>query len=807
MIDPASFEQLAQYAAPLLAYAWPLLQQGGKRLEKKVVDKAADKVFEYGKQLWDKLRGKPEGKVLEESAEEADGKPSVRALTAPLQRLLAADPQLAQEIAALLDQAWQHQSVKTLWVNNGLSISNSPGATIVGRDQYQGPVIKAEAGSTVIVEASPGAGAATAPAATQPSAAGITPQLPDPVADFTGRTSQAEQLIARLRNRQGAAITAIGGQGGVGKTELAYYVAREVRELYPGGQVLVNLLGLAAKPVKPEQAMAGVILAVEPEQKLPDQPEQIAGLYRGLLAERAVLVLADNARDSEQVRALVPKSPSALLVTSRQTVQLAGVERVSLDELPRPESVALLRSILGDKPAEDGQIDGLAKLCGDLPLGLRVAGDRLAAAPALSVGAYLKRVEERRSELHFEERDAMAVLAESVEALKRDAPELVARWRSLAVFPAPFDRSAAEAVGEFEDGELDTLVGRSLVLYDAKDERFRLHDLMRDVAREGRGDEEAYGAAKRHARHYLTVLSRAGDGYRRGGEGVLEGLRLFDRERAHIEAGQAWAAEHAASDDRTAALTQDYPLVAAYVLDLRQHPRERIRWLEASARAARKFANKGDEGMALGNLGLAYAALGETRRAIEYYEQHLAIARETGDRRGEGRALGNLGLANAALGETRRAIEYYEQDLAIARETGDRRGEGTALGNLGIAYAELGETRRAIEYYEQDLAIARETGDRRGEGTALGNLGIAYAELGETRRAIEYYEQDLAIARETGDRRGEGTTLWNMSLALDELGERAKAIEHARASLAVREQIEDPNAGKVRRKLEEWGEE
>ena len=696
--------------------------------------------------------------------------------------------------------------MKTVWENNGLSINNSPGTTIVGRDQYRAPVIKAEAGSTVIVNPPAGAGAATAPAAaTQASAASVVPQLPDPVADFTGRRDQAEQLIARLRNRQGAAITAIGGQGGVGKTELAYYVAREVRDLYPGGQVLVNLRGLDAEPVTPEQGMANVILAVEPEQKLPDKPEQIAGLYHGLLGERAVLVLADNAKDSEQVRPLVPKAPSALLVTSRQTVQLAGVERVSLDELPRGESVALLREILGDKPAEDGQLDRLAKLCGDLPLALLVAGNRLAGSPALSVGEYLTRLEEKRSELHFQGREVMAALADSVEALERDAPELAARWRSLTVFPAPFGRAAAEAVGEFEDGELDTLVGRSLVLYDAKDDRFRLHDLMRDLARDGWSDEEAYGAAKRHAEHYLRVASQADGTYRSGGEGVLEGLRLFDRERAHIDAGQAWAAEHVASDDRSAILAQDYPIRAAYVLDLRQHPREKIRWLEASAEAARKLGNTDREGMALGNLGIAYADLGETRRAIEYYEQRLAIARETGDRRGEGNALGNLGLAYVALGETRRAIESYEQHLAIARETGDRRGEGRALGNLGIAYRQLGETRRAIEFFEQDLAIARETGDRLGEGSALGNLGLAYADLGETRRAIEYYEQVLAITRETGDRRGEGTALFITSLALDKLGERAKAIEHARGALAIFEQIEDPNAGQVRRQLEKWG--
>ncbi len=691
-----------------------------------------------------------------------------------------------------------------------ISVSDSPGTSAVGRDQHVGSVVHAGPGSTVIVGGSPGAGAATVPAAaTQPPAAGITPQLPDPVADFTGRTSQADQLIARLRNRQGAAITAIGGQGGVGKTELAYYVAREVRELYPGGQVMVNLRGLDAEPLTPKQAMSNVILAVEPEQKLPDKPEQIAGIYRGLLAKRAVLVLADNAKDSEQVRTLVPKSPSALLVTSRQTVQLDGIKRVNLDELTRPDSKKLLRSILDNKPAEDSQLDSLAKLCGDLPLALRVAGNRLAASPALSVVEYLKQLEEKRAKLQFEGRDVMAVLAESVEALERDAPELAARWRSLTVFPAPFDRAAAEAVGEFEDGELDTLVGRSLVLYDAKDERFRLHDLMRDLARVGWGDDKAYNAAGRHAAYYLNVIGEAGSTYLRDAAGVLDGLRLFDRERAHIETGQAWGAEHSESDDRAATLAEEYPLIGIVgnILNLRLHSREQIRWLEASLRAARKLGNKDREGMALGSLGIRYAALGETRQAIESYEQHLAIARETGDRRGEGYALGNLGIAYRHLGETQRAIEYSEQQLAITRETGDRWGEGNALGSLGVAYAALGETRRAIESYEQVLVIARETGDRRGEGQTLSNLGSAYAALGEPRRAIESYEQRLAIARETGDRRGEGNALFNMGLALDNLGERAKAIEHARGSLAIFEQIEDPNAGKVRRQLEKWGEE
>ena len=83
---------------------------------------------------------------------------------------------------------------------------------------------------------------------------------------------------------------------------------------------------------------------------------------------------------------------------------------------------------------------------------------------------------------------------------------------------------------------------------------------------------------------------------------------------------------------------------AADVLGLRLHPRDGIGWLEVSAHAARRLGNREREGMALGNQGLAYAALGQPKRASEYFEQDLAIAREMEDRRGEGTRWGTWGV-------------------------------------------------------------------------------------------------------------------------------------------------------------------
>ena len=233
-------------------------------------------------------------------------------------------------------------------------------------------------------------------------------------------------------------------------------------------------------------------------------------------------------------------------------------------------------------------------------------------------------------------------------------------------------------------------------------------------------------------------------------------------------------------------------------------PRKALEFYEQALKISREIGDRRGEGARLGSLGNAYSDLGEPRKAIEFHEQALKISREIGDRRGEGAALGNLGNAYSHLGEPRKAIEFYDHALEISREIDDRRGEGAALGSLGNAYLDLGELRKAIEFYQQALKISKEIGDRRGEGGLLGNLGLAYSDLGETRKAIEFYEQSLAISREIGYRRSEGNALWNMSLALNELGDRAKAIECARAALKIYEEIEAPNAERVRRKLQEW---
>ncbi len=627
-------------------------------------------------------------------------------------------------------------------------------------------------------------------------------QLPSAPPDFTGRERELNELLAQFG--QGVTISGVHGLGGVGKTALALKLAERVKDRFPDAQIYLDLQGAGANPLTPAAAMEHVIRAYHPTAKLPESLSELSALYRSMMHGQRALLLMDNARDREQVEPLIPPAGCALLVTSRRHFTLPGMFDQNLNTLPRADAIKLLLNIaerIGD------HADELARLCGNLPLALRVAASALAERPNLTPADYARRLADAKQRLsHLKEVDV--ALNVSYEMLSEEQRRL---WRALSVFPQTFNDEAAAAVWEMErdaaQDALSELMKWSLIEFNAEARRYRLHDLARLFARarlSEAGDEETDTVQRRFALHYQTVLAVCQSQYAGGNESMLRGLALFDQEWGNIQAGQSWAESKMEKDRIAAQLCIDYPNGGAYVIELRLRPRERIQWLEAQLAAARNLKRRDFEGAALNNIGLAWADLGEMRKAIELHEQALVIAREIGARRGEGQTLGNLGIAWANLGEARKAIEFFEQSLIVAREIGDRRDEGQALGDLGSAWRLLGEARKAIEFYEQSLTIAREIGDRRIEGNALGNLGNAWADLGDTRKAIELHEQALVVAREIGARRGEGIALFNVSLSADNHGDRVRAIAMAEEALEILEAIESPHAEMVREQLAEW---
>ncbi|MDD2836517.1 MAG: tetratricopeptide repeat protein [Methanothrix sp.] len=625
------------------------------------------------------------------------------------------------------------------------------------------------------------------------------PFIPEPPSDFTGRNEEQKELLAEYS--AGKNIIGLRGIGGVGKTALALKLAESLKDRYPDGQIMVDMMG-TTNPITPMEAMAYVIHSYHRNEKIPESDSEVKDRYLEVLNGKRVLLLLDNASDDKQVIKLIPPKSCALLITSRRTIKIPGLFKKDLDVMKPGEAVELLLNVCcpakQDKSRRsDPAWPEIASLCGFLPLALRAAGSYLANSEDISPKQYAQELKDERTRLEMigEQGVEMSVDASFGLSFQRLALAVQKTFLDLSVFPADFDAQAEEQIClDDKHRNLSELVRWSLVDYKSQDRdygRYRVHDLSRLFASARQPDESREIIAARHSSYYKDLLAAADQFYLQGSEGIQKGLALFDREEVNINVGHAWSCKSLEVNSQAVNLCMNYPGAGVYVIDLRLHPTQRISWLEEALKAARKLRNRGMEGNALGNLGLAYADLGDARKAIEYFEQHLAIAREIGDRRGEGNALGNLGNAYAALGDARQAIEYYEQQLSITREIGDRRGEGNALGNLGLAYAALGDARKAIEYYDQALAILREIGDRRGEGALLGNLGLAYAALGDARKAIEYYDQALAIDREIGDRRGEGADLGNLGNAYADLGDARKAIEYYEQALAIAKEIGD----------------
>ncbi len=298
----------------------------------------------------------------------------------------------------------------------------------------------------------------------------------------------------------------------------------------------------------------------------------------------------------------------------------------------------------------------------------------------------------------------------------------------------------------------------------------------------------------RHASYFLDVLRRAGDYYMQGGEAIEQGLILFDENESNIEVAQSWAEKNLRADHRAAELCKDFPGLAVELLDLRQHPRDSIRWLEAGVVAAQLLNDRSAEANHLNNLASAYVRTGRPDLGITYSTQALAIFREIGDRQGEHLALTNLGQSYRLLGDISRSLEFTIQALMIAQETGDHRGKGVALNSLGQTYYVAGDFHRAIKLHEHSLELARRTNNRRGENISLNNLGQAFGEIGETARAIGCYEQALVIAREMRDQRGESMALNNLAQIYHKLGEMERAHEAYEATLLLVREISDRRA-------------
>ncbi len=643
-------------------------------------------------------------------------------------------------------------------------------------------------------------------------------QLPADVPDFVGRTAELAEL-SRL-SAAGAPLV-VAGTAGVGKTALALRWARQARDRFPDGQLYVNLRGYdPAQPMPVGDALAGFLRALGvPGADLPADDEERAAAYRSLLDGRRVLVFLDNAGSVEQVRLLLPGTPTCqVLVTSRDSlaglVAVHGARRLQLDQLPPPDATELLRALIGDRVDADPDAAGtLAGQCARLPLALRIAAELAAARPDRPLAELAAELADQRRRLDLLDAagDPRAAVRAVFSWSYRYLPAAAARtFRLLGLHPSPdYDVPAAAALTGAPAGAtrhtLD-LLARAHLVGPAGPDRYGMHDLLRAYALEltDRTDAEA----DRHA-----ARTRLFDHYLAGATEAMSTLHPADRDRAPRRPAAAPASDERDrarawldADQATLVAVIGYAAAQGWPEQASRLAATLFRYFDLSAdldtglaihtqalQAARSTSDRADVARAMTDLGVVHARQGRLDAAATHFRQALAAFREAGDRTGEARTLLNLGNVSLLTGHLADAAASQLQAIELYQQGGNPVGEARARNSLGAVYCRQGSYPLAADQHRQALLLHRRAGDRDGEGYGRNGLGEAHTGQGDYPRAAEQHRQALALFQQTGNRDGEACSLTNLGDVSLHQGQPEPAAERHRQALALFEQT--GNAG------------
>ncbi|MEY9948065.1 tetratricopeptide repeat protein [Kitasatospora sp. GAS1066B] len=152
---------------------------------------------------------------------------------------------------------------------------------------------------------------------------------------------------------------------------------------------------------------------------------------------------------------------------------------------------------------------------------------------------------------------------------------------------------------------------------------------------------------------------------------------------------------------------------------------------------------------ALGNLGQAYLAVGQVRRAEHYLRNSRGLLKV-----GTAAELWNRGALGALLragGRMAEAAQQAAQDIERARGVGSRAWEATALMALAETPPQDRPDSAPVDPLEAALAIYRDTGDVQGQVRALYRLGSQAAERAEIDTAAAHLGECARLATGTGD--------------------------------------------------------
>jgi tetratricopeptide (TPR) repeat protein len=634
---------------------------------------------------------------------------------------------------------------------------------------------------------------------------------PRSIADFTGRDSELRWFGDLVSRGEHGVVAVVSGQPGLGKTALMLQAAKRYAAAFPDGVYFVDLRGLDTDPPRPAELLLRLLTTLGmDENRVPGDELARSAQYRALLGERRILLLLDNAADEAQVRPLLPGTgPAMTVITSRRGLAgLEAVDRLTLTALTPGAAVSLLERIIGPQRAAaepPAALLGLADVCGNLPLALRIAGNRLLSRPSWSIGYLLGRLTDADERISLLVAGDLQIAAPFMLSYRQLTPAAARMFRRLSLVPGPDSglelatQVAGLGVREAE-AALEELAELGL-LQPATGGRYRFHDLIRLFARARLAEEESAQARREAEERMVTWLldttvaagrwfdptSASGSGENgasgRGGPASAEEAGRWLEQESLNWLGALRAAFAAGRHTEVMA-------VAAAMHWFSERWRHWECWLEVFQMSAASAGARGDrrrQAVHLNYLAWAYTTCALRHDLAEApARQALQLAGEVGDLSEQGWSWVCIGSAARRAGEAARAQEAARQALPLFEAAADWDGYSQGLSLLAGSLAQAGQHREAIARYrlleallaEPDRAPSPLLSDATA-GHAHLNVGMSLLALRRWAPAAASFRVALPRLQRSGVRQSEARCRYGLGSALIRLGR----VDEARSEL------------------------
>ncbi|RSN01267.1 transcriptional regulator [Streptomyces sp. WAC 01325] len=610
-------------------------------------------------------------------------------------------------------------------------------------------------------------GQPTAGTGTAPDAYIRPRQLPADLASFTGRTAEIDHARALVpAPHEPSNVIVISGMAGVGKSVLAIRIAHTVATDFPDGQLYANLRGFDPTdvPVAPASALRSFLLTLGmPLSQIPQDLDAQAALYRSVLAQRRLLIVLDNARDSSHIRPLLPGTPGCMvIVTSRDQltsiVAAHGARPISLDVLQEAEAVDLLTRRLGAvrTSREPDAVQAIVSSCDGLPLALSIVATRAALHPAFTLANLSAELREAGRDLDSfvtseSGLDARSVFSWSYLALRPTASRL---FRLLSHHPGPrISLGAATSLAGLSARDTQMALeelARAHLVVEVAPRVYTLHKLLRAYAGELAAELDSADERDKAVRRLLDYLVCSAE------SAVACLVPEYPRIIVEPAQGSTWMT----FDDKAKAMA----------------------WLEAEGTvclAAVRLAAHGHEP----HCWRLACLIVEFPQAQEKYEELLEIlhigvdaAVRNSDRPGIARSCDSLGQSYIDLNHYDDAQRHLYKALPHYEQLADWSGQARVHRRLSLLWAHQGENLKALRHAKQALDLYRGIQAHTPEAETDGKVGRLYALVGEYEEALRHCREAAALFKAQGDEAGLAAaydTLSHVNLQLNMLQERS----------------------------------